>query len=178
MKYNPDTIDLICELLARDTFTIAEICERANITKVTYYEWIKTRPEFAVRVKEAEERRRASFAVYAEKSLLKKIQGYKLTDVTELVDKNGYTEKRTTTKEVAPDTTAIIFALTSLRPDVYKNRQTIDSKQEVEHKGTFKGFSAVFPEVDIIDMEKLEQKIQENRNEFYKRYADEKNIKQ
>lgn len=67
-------------------------------------------------IKRGKSRQRAVFLAKAENALLKKIEGYSVTETTEeeVTNKSGDIVKATTktvTKHFQPDTTAIIFAL-------------------------------------------------------------------
>ena len=136
-KYNDKIVNRICELIASDTYTVAEVCKLVNIHRATYFEWINTKPEFADRIKKAQEARTEYFVAEAKKSLLRKIQGYtvkeqQVTTVgTGKYDANGreiakIKEQRTVDKHFQPDTAAIIFTLCNGEPDKWKNRQATE----------------------------------------------------
>lgn len=99
---------------------------------------MKTKSDFSDSIKKAEDARMQFFVAEAQKSLLKKIQGYeveesKITYVDSgkpVVDENGkekqkpkIKEKTIVKKHIQPDTAAIIFTLTNGNPDRWKNRQ-------------------------------------------------------
>ena len=95
---------------------------------------MKTYPEFAEMVENARNELKERVIIGAKRSLIRKIAGYDITEIhtttipTGKLDENGkpiVTIKSVTkiTKHVEPDTTAIIFTLTSLQPDVWKNRR-------------------------------------------------------
>lgn len=133
-KYGKKMVEKIVGLIKSDTYTIAEICGQAGINMATYHRWRNEYPDFEEAIKEAEEERMQAMVQVAKKSLLRKLQGY---DVTETVvvtvpgkekDKNGQfkpkiKEQKTTKKHVAADTAAIIFTLTNGDPDHWRNRQ-------------------------------------------------------
>ena len=58
-------------------------------------------------------------------------------------------EKKTIKKHIQPDTTAIIFALTNLDPEHWKNRQNIDGN--IQSDVRFTGFQSVLPNVPDIE---------------------------
>ena len=137
-KYSQKLVDRICSLIREDSYTIAEICDLVGINKDTYYTWMKTKSDFSDSVKKAEDARMQFFVAEAQKSLLKKIQGYeveesKITYIDSgkpVVDENGkekqkpkIKEKTIVKKHIQPDTAAIIFTLTNGNPDRWKNRQ-------------------------------------------------------
>lgn len=137
-KYSRQLVDRICSLIREDSYTIAEICDLVGIHKDTYHTWIKTKSDFSDSIKKAEDDRMQFFVAEAQKSLLKKIQGY---DVEEsktvyvdsgkpIIDETGkekqnpkIKEKTIVKKHIQPDTAAIIFTLTNGNPERWKNRQ-------------------------------------------------------
>ena len=123
-KYNKKIAEKICSLIATDTYTVAEVCRMVKISDSTYYDWITRFPEFSENIKKAE----------AEKSLLRKIQGYTVQEkhITTVgsgkYDVNGkeiprIKEQKIVDKHYQPDTAAIIFTLTNGEPENWKNRQ-------------------------------------------------------
>lgn len=134
-KYTKKIAERILGLIKSDTYTVAEICNMAHISKATFYNWQNENPDFAQAVADAREELRQLLVCEAQKSLLKKIQGYTV-DETKVVtvdsgkrDVNGKVipkvkEQVTTKKHIAPDTAAIIFTLTNREPETWKNRQT------------------------------------------------------
>lgn len=134
-KYSQKLVDRICSLIREDSYTIAEICDLVGINKDTYYTWMKTKSDFSDSVKKAEDARMQFFVAEAQKSLLKKIQGYeveesKITYIDSgkpMVDENGkekqkpkIKEKTIVKKHIQPDTAAIIFTLTMVIQTVGK----------------------------------------------------------
>ena len=73
-------MDRICSLIREDSYTIAEICDLVGINKDTYYTWMKQNPDFSDSIKKAEDARMQFFVAEAQKSLLKKIQGYEVEE--------------------------------------------------------------------------------------------------
>lgn len=133
-KYSKDTAKFIADMLKADSYTINEICASAKICKFTFYNWMKTHPEFAEMVENARKELKERVIIGAKRSLIRKIAGYDITEThtttipTGELDANGKPVaqiKSVTriTKHVEPDTTAIIFTLTSLDPDNWKNRR-------------------------------------------------------
>lgn len=133
MKYNRKVVETILELIRSDTYTLGEVCKHAGISLSIFYYWKKNRPEFAQALEEAESERMQKFVAEAKKSLLKRIQGYEVTEtkvVTVPMDgdasKPMIKEQTTQKKHVAPDTTAIIFALTNGDPSRWKNKHSAE----------------------------------------------------
>ncbi len=159
-KYTPELVTRICGLLEKDTYTVAEICESVGICRDTFFSWKNSFPDFSDAIKKAEEKRRDTFVIEAKNSILKKIRGYKVTEIKTVNAPTGETdsegnpvlklkEQTTITKYVQPDTTAIIFTLTNLDPEHWKNRQNIDGN--IQSDVRFTGFQSVLPNVPDIE---------------------------
>lgn len=138
-KYSRQLVDRICSLIREDSYTIAEICDQVQINKDTYHTWMKTKSDFSDSIKKAENDRMQFFVAEAQKSLLKKIQGYEVEESKTVYVDNGkpvideetgkekqkpkIREKTIVKKHIQPDTAAIIFTLTNGNPERWKNRQ-------------------------------------------------------
>lgn len=120
------------ELFEEDTYTLSEICNAVGIQIDTYYKWLKEDKEFEIALNKATQMARMKFNVVAKNSLRRLIEGYvtKEITITERMNKNGeiYTLKTEVTKEHKPDTAAVIFTLTNVDPDNWKNRQNISGE--------------------------------------------------
>ena len=136
-KYGKKIVESIVRLIKSDTFTIAEICRQVGITPKTYHQWIDDYPDFAAAVEQAKDERMQFFVQEAKKSLLKKIQGYEVTETKVVTipskqkDEKGnpkpiIKEQTTTKKHIQADTAAIIFTLTNGDPEHWRNRQTTE----------------------------------------------------
>ena len=79
-KFSKKMVDKIVELVKSDTYTIAEICRQVGITPKTYHQWVNDYPDFADAIEMARQERMQFFVQEAKKSLLKKIQGYDVTE--------------------------------------------------------------------------------------------------
>lgn len=171
-KYTPELVKRICGLVEKDTYTVSELCESVGIDESTFYRWKTDKSEFCEAIKKAEERRLDNFVVEAKRSLLKKIQGYEVkeTQIVSIpgVDEKGnpkqiIKEKKTIKKHIQPDTTAIIFALTNLDPEHWKNRQQLDGN--IQSDVRFTGFQSVLPNVP--DIEALTNNVRERSREKF-----------
>ncbi len=163
-KYTKKIAERILGLIKSDTYTVAEICNMAHISKSTFYNWQNENPDFAQAVADAREELRQLLVSEAQKSLLKKIQGYTV-DETKVVtvdsgkrDVNGKVipkvkEQVTTKKHIAPDTAAIIFTLTNREPETWKNRQTNEITGK-DGKDLFKHLSDDELEAKIAELER------------------------
>ena len=136
-KYGKKIVEKIVGLVKSDTFTIAEICRQVGITPSTYYQWIDDYPDFADAIEQAKAERMQAMVIEAKKSLMKKIQGYDVTETKVVTipgkqkDEKGnpkpiIKEQTTTKKHIQPDTAAIIFTLTNGDPEHWRNRQSTE----------------------------------------------------
>lgn len=136
-KYGKKIVEKIVGLVKSDTFTIAEICRQVGITPKTYHQWMDDYPDFADAIEQAKNERMQFFVQEAKKSLLKKIQGYDVTETkvvtipSKVKDEKGnpkpiIKEQTTTKKHIQADTAAIIFTLTNGDPEHWRNRQTTE----------------------------------------------------
>lgn len=154
-KYNAKIVEAICDHL-RNGDTIEKTCQKVGITKYTYFDWIKHKTNFSNLVQKAKEDFNATIVSKLEKSLWDVALGYDTEETkTEYTkDKNGNPQiaKQTTTKKhVAPNVTALIFALTNKAPEEWKNRQTTDVNANVKAENTNK------PDLSGIPDDLLEQ---------------------
>lgn len=136
-KFSKKTVEKIVGLVKSDTYTIAEICRQVGITPKTYHAWINDYPDFADALERARDERLQMMVIEAKKSLMKKIQGYEVTETKVIAvpgnkkDEKGnpkpiIKEQTTTKKHIQPDTAAIIFTLTNGDPEHWRNRQSTE----------------------------------------------------
>ena len=136
-KFNKKTVDMIVGFVKSDTYTIAEICRQVGITPKTYHQWVNDYPDFADAIEQAKAERMQAMVIEAKKSLMKKIQGYDVTETKVVTipgkqkDEKGnpkpiIKEQTTTKKHIQPDTAAIIFTLTNGDPEHWRNRQSTE----------------------------------------------------
>ena len=136
-KFSKKTVDKIVGLVKSDTYTIAEVCRQVGITPKTYHAWVNDYPDFADAIAQAKEERMQLMVIEAKKSLMKKIQGYDVTETKVITvpgsqkDERGnpkpiIKEQTTTKKHIQPDTAAIIFTLTNGDPEHWRNRQSTE----------------------------------------------------
>ena len=125
-KFNDVKDDIISCIREGDSNILA--CKRVGISKSTFYEWLESYPDFSDSLKKARKEFRETILKKLEQSLWKRAAGYEVEEV-----KNEYRTLRDggevlvksskTTKHFPPDTGALIFALTNLNSDKWKNRQ-------------------------------------------------------
>ena len=136
-KFSKKTVEKIVGLIKSDTYTIAEICRQVGITPKTYHQWVNDYPDFADAIEQAKDERMQAMVIEAKKSLMKKIQGYDVTETKVVTvpgtkkDEKGnpkpiIKEQTTTMKHIQPDTAAIIFTLTNGDPEHWRNRQSTE----------------------------------------------------
>lgn len=129
-KYSKDIVEEICNYIREgDSQKIA--VKKAGIAEGTFYKWINLHDELKEAVKKAKEEFRATITGKLEASLWKKAIGYEVTETeTEYVsDKDGKPRikcQKTKVKHIAPDTGALVFALTNVAPEEWINRQKVD----------------------------------------------------
>jgi transposase-like protein len=129
---------LLIEGWARDGLTDEQISHNMGINPSTLYDWKKKHPK----ISEALKRGKEVVDRQVENALLKKALGYRYDEV---VYEDGK-EVRRITKEVQPDTTALIFWLKNRKPAEWRD------KQNIEHSGPDGGaiqFISVTP--DVVD---------------------------
>lgn len=134
-KYNKRIVKRICDLISKDTYTIAEICGIVNISERCYYDWQKNNAEFAESIARAREQFDEILIREAKNSLRKKVNGYEVEEKTTVFvdakDKDGSSkpkikEQKVVKKHFQPDTEAIKFVLTNKASEEYRNRQNTE----------------------------------------------------
>ncbi len=136
-KYNKKIAENILTMIRSDTYTITELCNNVGISRQTFYNWQNDNPEFAQAIEDANNDLLDMMNVEAKKSLLKKIQGYEVTETKVVTipskqkDEKGnpkpiIKEQTTTKKHIQADTAAIIFTLTNGDPKQWRNRRTTE----------------------------------------------------
>jgi transcriptional regulator with XRE-family HTH domain len=127
---------LLIEGWARDGLTDEQIAHNMGISRSTLAEWKKKHSDISDALKKGKE----VIDRQVENALLKKALGYRYDEV---VYEDGK-EVRRITKEVQPDTTALIFWLKNRKPAEWRD------KQNIEHSGPDGGaiqFVSVTPDV-------------------------------
>ena len=166
-KFSKKTVERIVGLLKSDTYTIAEICRQVGITPKTYHQWVNDYPDFADAIEQAKDERMQAMVIEAKKSLMKKIQGYDVTETKVVTvpgtkkDEKGnpkpiIKEQTTTKKHIQADTAAIIFTLTNGDPEHWRNRQTT----EVTGKDGKDLFASKTDEELAAEIEELQRKLE------------------
>lgn len=125
-KFNDVKDDIISCIREGDSNILA--CKKVGISKSTFYEWLESYPDFSASLKKARKEFRETIVQTLEQSLWKRAAGYEIEE-----SKNEYrtlkdggevlVKSSKTTKHFPPDTGALIFALTNLDPENWKNKQ-------------------------------------------------------
>lgn len=166
-KFSKKTVERIVGFIKSDTYTIAEICRQVGITPKTYHQWVNDYPDFADAIEQAKDERMQAMVIEAKKSLMKKIQGYDVTETKVVTvpgtkkDEKGnpkpiIKEQTTTKKHIQADTAAIIFTLTNGDPEHWRNRQTT----EVTGKDGKDLFASKTDEELAAEIEELQRKLE------------------
>ena len=166
-KFSKKTVERIVGLIKSDTYTIAEICRQVGITPKTYHQWVNDYPDFADAIEQAKDERMQAMVIEAKKSLMKKIQGYDVTETKVVTvpgtkkDEKGnpkpiIKEQTTTKKHIQADTAAIIFTLTNGDSEHWRNRQTT----EVTGKDGKDLFASKTDEELAAEIEELQRKLE------------------
>ena len=112
--------------------TDANACRLANINTDTFYEWLKKRPEFSDAIKTARENFLKNRQSQIERCLIARAKGgIKVKEIsTEYIagaDGKPIIAKRVCKeKTLPPDTAALIFTLSNIAPETWKNKQATE----------------------------------------------------
>lgn len=116
---------LLLQGWARDGLTNEQIANNIGISTVTLYDWQNKYPSFSNALKKGKE----VVDIEVENALLKRAMGYTYEEKT---IENGKVTK-IVTKQVSPDTTALIFWLKNRKPQTWRDKQEVQSNVEVEN---------------------------------------------
>lgn len=146
MKYTEEIVKEIVKWRANTDTPITEICSKVGIHHDTYYDWIKTKPEFSEAIKQADKQRLKTMKFEARKALFKRIQGYDRDEVKEEYGKDEKGEetlvKRTViTKHYQASDTLIMYALNNTDPENFKHKEHVDHTTQGEKMFDFSGMS-------------------------------------
>lgn len=135
MKYNNKTAERIVEMIEQDLYGVSEICKILRISRQTFYDWKKNKPEFKEEVEEAFIRREEVLIANARIGLKQLLEGYvqKKEKITYVPDKNNPVEDvekcRVVEKKFCPPSIrAIKYVLD--REERRKEQQRLESKEK------------------------------------------------
>ncbi|MFT4169918.1 MAG: phBC6A51 family helix-turn-helix protein [Dysgonomonas sp.] len=151
-KYNQKVVNRICDLISKDSYTIAEICEKVKISESTYYEWLKTKSEFSEAIKKAQDKLTQDLLIECNRSSVKLIRGYTIQEKKTVTADTGrkdendkpivkVKEHSVIEKYYPPSLGAIIHFQTNRDPDNWKNRQENKLSGEVGIKSNLENLS-------------------------------------
>ena len=198
MKYNDNTAERIVEMIEQDLHGVSEICKILRISRQTFYDWKKNKPEFKEAVEDAFIRREEVLVANARIGLKQLLEGYvqKKEKITYVPDKNNPAEDvekyRVVEKKFCPPSIrAIKYVLD--REERSKERQQLENREkrpliiEVQDGETrrqlmilkengFRSGGALNPEiVTAVDKELEEEK--KVKNEERKTKSEERKVK-
>lgn len=139
-KYTPERAQIVINARRNgETYDIA--AKRAGVNIDSIMSWKKRYAEFSEQLKKAEADHEKKYInellVDAKRSLGDLVRGFDVEETrteygTDAQGNPKIVKQINTTKHVQPNPTAIIFALTNLDPETWKNRQTTDLNGRVE----------------------------------------------
>lgn len=103
---------------ARDGLIDEQIAKNIGVSERTFTEWKKRFPSISSVLKKGKE----VVDRQVENALFKRAIGYKYDEVTY----EGGVETKRVTKEVTPDTTAQIFWLKNRKPEMWRDKQSVE----------------------------------------------------
>lgn len=130
----PDGL-LLLEAWARDGLTDEQLAEKMGISRSTLNEWKKKFPDISDTLKRGKD----VVDIEVENSLLKRAKGCTVVEETQelMLDPDAGKRELITTKkvikEIPPDTTAQIFWLKNRRPDLWRDKQSMELSGEVRN---------------------------------------------
>lgn len=151
-KYNQKIVNRICDLISKDSYTIAEICQAVNISERTYYDWMSKNADFADAIKKAQDKLTQDLLIECNRSLVKLIRGYTIQEKKTVTADTGrkdendkpivkVKEHSVIEKYYPPSLGAIIHFQTNRDPDNWKNRQENKLSGEVGIKSNLENLS-------------------------------------
>ncbi len=117
-KYSEELTENIADLIAIELYSVSEVCAALNISRKTFYSWMKTQPYFREEIEKALEQRDDVVFSLAMSSLKKRLSNYTLTEEkdTYVPDENNpekliFKSKIIRKKEHLPDLRTIKMVL-------------------------------------------------------------------
>lgn len=140
MKYT-DEIKTRIKELTEEGDSVELICKKIGISRDCFYRWRKTKNDFSELLDEAKKSFLKGIGEKLEASLFKRATGYEVEETeTEYIDDGTGTpvikSQKRKKKHIAPDTGALIFALTNIAPERWKNRQRVENEDITEREDT------------------------------------------
>lgn len=141
-KYTPERVARICNAIAEGK-TNEQAATMGGISKDTFYEWMKSNPDFSDHIKKAkaqyEDWLMNGILEDARNSLATLIKGVEYEEVKTEYENDSFGNPRIkkqsrTTKKILPNPTAVIFALCNRDPEHWKNRIDTEVNAKVEQQ--------------------------------------------
>jgi transposase-like protein len=140
-KYSEELTENIADLIAIELYSVSEVCAALNISRKTFYSWMKTQPYFREEIEKALEQRDDVVFSLAMSSLKKRLSNYTLTEEkdTYVPDENNpekliFKSKIIRKKEHLPDLRTIKMVLdrADKKKAAQQNIQIIQQTEEPE----------------------------------------------
>lgn len=147
-KQKAEIFEKVCLMYETQRCTLASACETAGISDRTFFLWRGMFAEFADRYKKAREIQQQSYwenviqplketalerLLKGEDAVEKKTKGERNPDGSYTV-----TEQTVTEKKILPNPTVTIFVAKGLNPEMFIDRQQIESRVNVVDDGWFR----------------------------------------
>lgn len=116
---------------ARDGLTDEQISQKMGIGYSTLQAWKSKYQD----IQDALKKGKDVVDREVENALLKRALGYEYDEVKEKYECGVLTERTVTKKVVVPDTTAQIFWLKNRKPEEWRDKRNVESKEEYEDDG-------------------------------------------
>lgn len=122
----PDGL-LLLNAWARDGLNDEQIAQKCGVNVRTLYDWKKAHLPISQALKKGKE----VVDVEVENALLRRALGYDYKE-TVIEEADGVVKRRTVTKHMPPDTTAIIYWLKNRKPDAWRDRAQAENRDALE----------------------------------------------
>jgi transposase-like protein len=109
---------LLIEGWARDGLTYEQIANNVGVSASTLRDWKKNYSAISAALKKG----RQVVIRELENALIKRAMGYEYEEIVHEQNEDGLSVRRTT-KQMAPDTTALIFALKNMDPEHWRDKR-------------------------------------------------------
>ena len=130
-KYSLDTIVEILDMVRTGEYTYADLGRQVGVTADCISQWRWGRPDFKQAFKIAEKLRLDHYKTIARESALKLVQGYEVTETTQVWRFNPkvmemiLVEEKSVTKHIQPSTGMTIFMLKNVDPENFQDKSEV-----------------------------------------------------
>ena len=119
---------------ARNGLIDEQIAHNMGIRRSTLSEWKKRFPDIA----DALKKNKNIVDIEVENALYKRAVGYEFEETTIEIDDEGKKKVNKTTKQMAPETLAIIFFLKNRKPEDWRDKREVEVKGEISMTNALK----------------------------------------